>query len=185
MSFSLMLFRAPESSDAATVAAGIWDADAVDEVSGVRLWTHAEQVELARQLRDADRRLRKEPHEGEDCTLYLSTETDPGIDYEVRPHSVLIDFDIYGVAREAARALLVPTLQVLDRMTFGTGLHLWSPQLRRLVDARRDETELTTRYQRACAEKTSAGMHRGRLLPIVVIVGMAIAALVIVMLLRG
>lgn len=136
---AFMLFREPRTGASAEYARALWLHDGEEALEGLATWTLDEQRELARTLRELDPRLAGEGHEddAQEC-ITLSTETDPGLDYEVMRHAILVDVDTMGPDAAGDTQLLADTLDTLDRIAHRTGLLVWAVELGRIVDPRRD-----------------------------------------------
>ncbi|MEO6064606.1 MAG: hypothetical protein ABIP49_02335 [Lysobacterales bacterium] len=132
-----MLFRAPQWGDANAHARKLWDAADDDEPDVGTRWDAEARAGIARQIIDADRRVRADVQEGGDA-LCVSTETEPGVDYEVLTNSVHVEVDEPGLDLGRERTLLLETLDALDRIASRCGLLVWSEQLGRVIDPRRD-----------------------------------------------
>lgn len=169
----LMLFRAAPGADVDAVARGLWEADDIDAVDGATPWGETAQREVAEALRTADRRLHDVPHDGEDGVLTLSTETDPGVDYEVLPHSVLVHVDTWGNAGERDR-LFTDTLDALDRSAHRLDAAIWSAELDRVVDPRRDREALLQAYAAACEPADAPRSNRSTYLAMAAFVVLAL-----------
>lgn len=173
-----MLFVAPAGSDPSAHARALWGADDVDEVEGVSHWDAATRAGLARDIADADRRLAAGVHEDEDA-LYLSTETDPGVDYEVRATSVLVEVDDFGEDDAATDRLVAATLEVLDRIAYRHGLTVWSDELGRVIDPRRDGAALAA-HLAARRHAAGAGRRNQRWAFVLFVVAAVVAAAIAV-----
>ena len=138
-----MLFRAPRHGDLESYARELWDADDVEDVEGLLPWSAEERRELARAILELDHRLDGEGFEDEeDESITLSTESYPGVDYDVTARSILVDVDAIGRDPKAEDALLAYTFEPLDRLAHRTGLLVWSHELQRLIDPMRDRGEI-------------------------------------------
>ncbi len=132
-----MLFRAPPWGDPDAHALALWNADDADELDVTTQWNAEARAGIAREIINGDRRVKAEVHEGGDA-LCLSTETDPGVDYEVLAQSVHVEVDDPGLDLARERTLLLETLDALDRIASRCSLLVWSEQLGRVFDPRSD-----------------------------------------------
>src|SRR5688500_8149940 len=140
---TFMLFRAPRHGDLEAYARELWHADDVDAVEGLLPWSAAERRALARTILELDPRLddgglEDDEHEA----ITLSTESYPGVDYDVLAHAILVDVDAIGRDPKAEDALLAYTFEPLDRLAHRTGLLVWSHELERLIDPIRDRAAI-------------------------------------------
>lgn len=173
---SFMLFRAPPWGDPNAHALELWNAEGADELDVGTQWNVEARAGIGREIIDADRRVRAEAHEGGDA-LCLSTETDPGVDYEVLTNSVRVDVDDPGLDLARERTLLLETLDALDRIASRCGLLVWSEQLGRVFDSRRDVALLE---QQLAATRLAAGAGRRPMLRYAVVLFAVAAAIAVV-----
>lgn len=133
-----MLFRNPRSGASEEYARALWLLDLDEGPEGLVTWTLDEQRELAQTLRELDQRLVDCHEDDQHECITLSTDTHPGVDYEVMSSSILVEVDAMGVDSAHEAQLLAQTLDVLDRIAHRTGLLVWSVELGRIVDPKRD-----------------------------------------------
>jgi len=176
-----MLFRAPPWGDPDAHALELWNAEDADEPGVDTQWDTEARAGIAREIIDADRRVRAEAHAGGDA-LCLSTETDPGVDYEVLTNSVRVEVDDPGLDLALERTLLLETLDALDRIASRCALLVWSEQLDRVFDPRRDVAVLK---QQLAAARNAAGSGRPALRYAVVLFAVAAVIAVALAVLAG
>lgn len=167
---AFMLFREPRSGASVEYARALWLLDDDEVLEGLATWMLDEQRELARTLRELDPRLVGDGHEDDEqeC-ITLSTETDPGVDYEVMPQSILVDVD----GQEAQ--ILSQTLDALDRIAHRTGLLVWSVELGRIVDPQRD-AEAISSLALAPPRPSGHGRPMRQVIAIVIVLAILMAA---------
>ena len=157
---AFMLFREPRTGASVEYARALWLHDGEEALEGLVTWTLDEQRELARTLRELDPRLAGEGHEddAQEC-ITLSTETDPGLDYEVMRHAILVDVDAMG-ADAAGDTQLLAQLDALDRIAHRTGLLVWAVELGRIVDPKRDAEAIRSLAVAAAAPTSNPQLAR-------------------------